>query len=54
MAAGSEWIDSGKVFTAEDGSALNPERLTDWFHELTTEAGSAPIACTICATARPR
>jgi site-specific recombinase XerD len=43
MAAGSAWIESGKVFTNEDGSALNPERITDWFHELTAEAGLPPI-----------
>jgi integrase len=43
MAAGSAWVESGKVFCMEDGSALNPERITDWFHELTAEAGLPPI-----------
>ena len=43
MAAGTAWVNSGKVFTAEDGSALNPERITDWFRELTAEAGLPPI-----------
>jgi integrase len=43
MAAGTAWVNSGKVFTAEDGSALNPERITDWFRELTAEAGHPPI-----------
>lgn len=43
MAAGSAWVTSDKVFTTEDGSPLNPERITDWFHELTAEAGLPPI-----------
>ena len=43
MAAGSAWVEAGKVFTTEDGSPLNPERITDWFHELSAEAGVPPI-----------
>lgn len=43
MAAGVAWVESGKVFCMEDGAALNPERITDWFHELTAEAGLPPI-----------
>ncbi len=43
MAAGATWVDSGKVFCLEDGRPLNPERITDWFHELTAEAGLPPI-----------
>jgi site-specific recombinase XerD len=43
MAAGSSWIESGKVFCVEDGAALNPERITDWFHQLSAEAGLPPI-----------
>ena len=43
LAAGAVWINSGKVFTTEDGSPLNPERITDWFRELTAEAGLPPI-----------
>ena len=54
MAVGSAWVESGKVFCTEDGSALNPERITDWFHELSAEAGLPRSGCTTSDTARPR
>jgi integrase len=43
IATGTVWVNSGKVFCAEDGSPLNPERITDWFRDLTAEAGLPPI-----------
>lgn len=39
---GAAWVDSGKVFTREDGSALHPESVTDRFHALSSGAGLPP------------
>ena len=30
---GSAWRDSGKVFTALDGSPMHPDTLSGWFHD---------------------
>ena len=43
MAWGSAWVESGKVFAREDGSALHPASVTDRFHDLVTAAGLPPI-----------
>lgn len=43
MAAGSGWVDSGKVFSAPDGSPLDPSDISDQFEELTIGAGLPPI-----------
>ena len=43
LAAGKKWIDSGKVFSAEDGSPLDPNDISDRFEVLTIEAGLPPI-----------
>ncbi|MDQ7910772.1 tyrosine-type recombinase/integrase [Phytohabitans sp. ZYX-F-186] len=40
---GSAWIDSGRVFTREDGSELHPASVTDMFNSLVEEAGLPPI-----------
>jgi integrase len=37
------WVDSGKVFTAEDGSWLHPEKASDGFRRLCLGAGLPPI-----------
>lgn len=42
-------MKSDKVFTTEDGSPLDPNDVSDWFEDLTIEAGY-----TIFGTAQPR
>jgi len=39
LAAGAKWQDSGRAFTRDDGSALNPDYITRRFKELAKEAG---------------
>src|SRR5882757_8578482 len=43
LAAGSAWVESGKVFASENGSALHPNDVSDWFEDLTIAAGLPPI-----------
>ena len=43
LAAGRRWVDSGKVFCAEDGSALDPNDVSDQFEDLTIATGLPPI-----------
>lgn len=43
LAAGSSWVESDKVFCAEDGSPLDPNDVSDMFEDLTIEAGLPPI-----------
>lgn len=43
MAWASAWIDSGRLFTREDGSELHPASLTDLFNDLVEAAGLPPI-----------
>ncbi|MEB3371922.1 site-specific integrase [Saccharopolyspora mangrovi] len=40
---GSTWVESGKLFTRPDGSALNPNQVSNRFHALTARAGLPPI-----------
>lgn len=40
---GSAWIDTGLVFTQEDGSWLHPGKITDLFERLVTASGLPPI-----------
>ena len=40
---GPAWVDSGKVFTREDGSALHPATVTDRFQALAAAAKLPPI-----------
>jgi integrase len=39
LAWGQAWTDTGLVFTREDGTVLNPERLSDAFLKLVERAG---------------
>ena len=43
MAWGPAWQDSGYVFTTEDGRVLHPQRVTQVFKRLASEAGLPPI-----------
>jgi integrase len=40
---GDEWIDSGRVFTAENGAQLHPERVSALFARLVRAAALPPI-----------
>ena len=40
---GSAWVDSGHVFTKEDGTPLHPETVTKRFRELSDAAGLRPV-----------
>jgi integrase len=43
QALGDEWIDSGRVFTAEDGAQLHPERISALFRRLVAAAALPQI-----------
>jgi integrase len=43
MRWGPAWVDSGKVFTRENGEALHPATITDLFHALAAAADLPPI-----------
>ncbi|GEM_PF-69372 len=43
LAWGTAWVDSGRVFTREDGSELHPASVTALFAELVEAAGLPPI-----------
>lgn len=43
LAWGEAWVDSGKVFTRENGESLHPEIVFDLFERLAFEAGLPPI-----------
>ncbi|MCY7341969.1 MAG: site-specific integrase [Pseudonocardia sp.] len=43
LAWGPAWVESGLVFTREDGSALHPEYVTRHFERLARAAGLPPI-----------
>lgn len=43
LAWGEAWVESGKVFTRENGEALHPEIVFDLFERLAFEAGLPPI-----------
>lgn len=43
LAWGPAWQDSGHVFTTEDGRVLHPQRVTQVFKRLASEAGLPPI-----------
>lgn len=40
---GSAWVDTGNVFTQEDGSWLHPGKVTDLFERLVAASGLPPI-----------
>ena len=43
QALGDAWIDSGRVFTAENGAQLHPERISALFRRLVAAAALPPI-----------
>ncbi|MEU9838361.1 tyrosine-type recombinase/integrase [Actinomadura sp. NPDC048032] len=43
LAWGEAWVESGKVFTRENGEPLHPEMVFDLFQRLAFEAGLPPI-----------
>lgn len=43
MAWGSDWTDTGLVFTREDGTPLHPDTATDTFERLAFAAGLPPV-----------
>ena len=43
LAAGPSWVESGKVFTADDGSPLDPNDISDQLEDLTIAADLPPI-----------
>lgn len=54
MGRGVAWIDTGLVFTRENGGALRPDFLTHLFPRLSREGrGSIGSGCTTCGTRVP-
>jgi integrase len=43
LAWGPAWVDSGTVFTRENGEPLHPATITDRFHELVAAANLPPV-----------
>ncbi|MEV7012192.1 site-specific integrase [Streptosporangium sp. NPDC051022] len=43
LAAGADWIDTGLIYTAEDGSALREEYVSERFTAILKAAGLPPI-----------
>ncbi|XKK39992.1 site-specific integrase [Nocardiopsis sp. ARC36] len=43
LAAGEQWVDSGLVFTREDGSGWHPGQVSDWFLRIAASVGLPPI-----------
>lgn len=43
LAWGEAWVESGKVFTRENGEPLHPDQVFDLFQRLAFEAGLPPI-----------
>ncbi len=43
LAWGKAWVDTGRVFTSEDGSWLHPGKVTDLFERLVTASGLPPV-----------
>ena len=41
--AGPDWVDSGLVFTRQDGSGWHPSHVSDWFARISRAAGLPPI-----------
>jgi integrase len=35
---GEAWVESGLVFTREDGTTIHPQRMTSWFEQLARDA----------------
>ena len=43
MEWGPAWVETGKVFVREDGSALHPAAVTERFHAIAESAGLPPV-----------
>ena len=43
MAAGAAWVESGRVFTREDGAWIQPDWLSDHVDRLVRRSGLPPI-----------
>ncbi|WP_160050600.1 MULTISPECIES: site-specific integrase [unclassified Nocardiopsis] len=43
LQTGAGWVDSGLVFTREDGSGWHPGQVSDWFLRVARAAGLPPI-----------
>jgi integrase len=43
LAWGPAWVDSGKVFTRENGEPLHPAMISDRFHDLVVAADLPPV-----------
>lgn len=41
---GSAWVDSGRVFTQENGAELNPDRVYDRFKQISARADLPPVS----------
>lgn len=50
-AAGITWVETGLVFTREDGSPLHPADVTEHFKFLPARPGCRRSGCTTCVTA---
>ncbi|WP_026118451.1 tyrosine-type recombinase/integrase [Nocardiopsis salina] len=44
LARGAEWVETGLVFTADDGRGWHPAQVTDWFQRIARAAGLPPIS----------
>ena len=40
---GEAWVESGLVFTRENGTTIHPQRMTSWFEQLARNAGLPKI-----------
>ena len=40
---GDQWVESGRIFTADDGSWMNPETATRWFSHFVVRKGLTQI-----------
>ncbi|MEU3310984.1 tyrosine-type recombinase/integrase [Nocardiopsis sp. NPDC006832] len=43
LKAGPDWVDSGLVFTRQDGTGWHPSHVSDWFARIARAAGLPPI-----------
>jgi len=46
QAWGAEWVDTGRLFTKENGEALNPMTVSERFDQLIQRTGRTPARCT--------
>ena len=40
---GPQWVDSGRIFTNQDGSHPHPGKVTDYFQRLVANSGLPPV-----------